>query len=365
MSRLFIGNFSFEQGWNAGFNVTQQVLQLEAELACLWLAVAEQGDEILCPQEFDRHYWSRMRDLGCPQIRPIRPDQPGDSRADRIVPWGWTPAIRKIARQLGIPVDAPDQETVWQANSRLFALNVCAKLKCRLTGEEIGRTLDEVLQLIEFHVQHQQAWIVKPNQGQSGRGQIRGTTFPAGKELATLARLLERQGVVHVEPFLCREMELGGQWEIPAQGPPRFLGLTQLFTDERGVYRGTGVQPLPLTMEQQQEIINTQMQAAIHLQSAGYFGPAGIDAMVFQSENGIRVRAIQDINARWTMGRIAWEWSRRLAPKDTPSNNSGLWQQAATAPAAHSLPLSPIELGGVPIKNRTWWTSRNQKSGSC
>jgi len=374
MSRLFIGNFSFEQGWNAGSNVTRQVLQLEAELACIWLAVAEPGDEILCPQEFGRHYWSRMQDLGCARIRPIRPDQLGDSRADRIVPWGWTPAIRKISRQRKIPIDAPDQETVWQANSRLFASNLCAKLKCQLTGEGIGSTLDEVLQLIEFHVQHQQAWIVKPNQGQAGRGQMRGMTLPAGKELVTLSRLLERQGVLHVEPFLSREMEFGGQWEIPLQGVPRFLGLTQLFTDERGVYRGTGIPPHSLLTEQlQQTLIETQMQAAIHLQSAGYFGPAGIDAMLFQSENGRQVRAIQDINARWTMGRIAWEWSRRLARIMAPaedsgmsSGNSGIWQQTATTPAAHSLALSPTELGGLSVKNRTWWTfSTKMPPSSC
>ncbi|OYW15327.1 MAG: hypothetical protein B7Z55_15100, partial [Planctomycetales bacterium 12-60-4] len=53
--------------------------------------------------------------------------------------------------------------------------------------------------------------------------------------------------------------------------------------------------------------------AGNELQAAGYFGPVGIDAMWYRDANGkLACRPLQDINARWTMGRLALGWRRRF-----------------------------------------------------
>jgi hypothetical protein len=55
------------------------------------------------------------------------------------------------------------------------------------------------------------------------------------------------------------------------------------------------------------------LRAAHLLQRLGYFGPLGIDAMQYRADTGeIRLRPLQDLNARYTMGRLALGFGRFL-----------------------------------------------------
>ena len=50
------------------------------------------------------------------------------------------------------------------------------------------------------------------------------------------------------------------------------------------------------------------------LRAKGYRGPAGIDAMIYRNGEGFNVRPIVEVNPRYTMGRIAHEISKHVAP---------------------------------------------------
>jgi len=362
MPRLFLGNFSFEQARQPGFNLTQQVLRREAELACLWLAVAEPDDEILCPQPIPAEFWSRMEALGCAAVRPLLPDQLSSSRARLLVPWGWTPAVRMMAHRRQHSAAIPSQEAVWRVNSREFAFECCAAQDCLLPGEGLARSLPAARKLIQHVLIQSPGWVVKPNHGQAGRGQLRGTSPPTDKELATLQRLIERQGVVHVEPLLSGKIELSGQWEIPEQGTPELLGLMQLFTDARGTYQATGWKTLHLSLEVESRMIERQRAVVSQIQSTGYFGPVGIDAMVAEGENEIQIRPVQDVNARWTMGRIGWEWGQRFQQGKQHPETSGIWSHSPVAPRPESQLLSPEVIQSLPVLQRMWWTSPGRRN---
>ncbi|WP_437229196.1 hypothetical protein SH661x_001305 [Planctomicrobium sp. SH661] len=349
--RLFVGNFSFEQAWDPGHNSTQQVEQLEAELACVWLAVAEPGDEILTPRPISPEFWKRMTGLGAPPVHPLTATDLHSSKSEILIPWGWTPSVRKLAATLKIATTAPDQEVVWRVNSRDFAFGICQELGEILSGEGIARTLEQAVELIQQNLNAGRAWIVKPLQGQAGRGQLRGSDFPTDKQLATVRRLIERQAGVHIEPLLDRVCEIGVQWEIPATGEPQLLGLTELLSDSRGVYAGSRMNPVVISGSARETLLNTQLKIVTSLQQEGYFGPVGIDSMLYREENEIRLRPVQDVNARWTMGRIGWEWSKRLN-----SGTEGVsWLHSRTSPASEAVPLSPETIAGIPVQRRTWW----------
>jgi hypothetical protein len=67
--------------------------------------------------------------------------------------------------------------------------------------------------------------------------------------------------------------------------------------------------------------VDFEMRVAGTLQRLGYFGPLGIDAMRYRDDTGeIRLRPLQDLNARCTMGRLALGFARLL-----PSNWCGSW----------------------------------------
>ena len=93
------------------------------------------------------------------------------------------------------------------------------------------------------------------------------------------------------------------------------------------------------------------------LTQRGYFGPVGIDAMrYFDADLKIsRTRPLQDINARWTMGRLAAGWFERLGV-DRPMT---WWHgprpvlDAATV-SFEPIATSPEDIDGTPVSHRTW-----------
>ena len=53
----------------------------------------------------------------------------------------------------------------------------------------------------------------------------------------------------------------------------------------------------------------------------GYQGPVGVDSLLWRHTDGkLRLKAIVEVNPRWTMGRVALELEKKLAP-----GVSGLW----------------------------------------
>src|SRR5690606_5718121 len=89
-------------------------------------------------------------------------------------------------------------------------------------------------------------------------------------------------------------------------GDVSFLGVTPLFTRPNGSYLGNGFVDDPNLLTTWREAIETGREVAAEVAAEGYFGPLGIDAMRHRTDDGeIRVRALQDLNARYTMGRLA------------------------------------------------------------
>jgi hypothetical protein len=354
MSRFFVGNFSFEQGGATNGTVPRQIVRFEAEIACLWMAMAVPGDVIFSEFSFDDKYWETLERLGIPRIATVKRSEVRSLAGAEIVPWGWTPGIRRLAQQSLLTSHSPDQETVWRVNSRKFQVELCSDLNLLLPGEHVidsWASLESCLNTVG----DESGWILKPNFGQAGRGHLRGQ----GKRLSqqqqsAIRNLLARQSLITFEPALTPILELGGQWEIPSTGTPELLGLSQLLTDSRGAYRGSGTKDVEIAPEARDTIVRAQLQAALRLQQAGYFGPAGIDAMIHRIGEQVAVRPIQDINARFTMGRIGLEWGLRMHASPL-RRRDGFWLHAKVRPDSNAICLSPKVLGGEPVQHLTWW----------
>ena len=87
MARVFWGNYEFEMALTADRQSLPLRLQrLNAELACCWMAVADEGDRIWCPASIDEEFFTGMLALGLPEVLPIAEtdDVPGENpRGDR------------------------------------------------------------------------------------------------------------------------------------------------------------------------------------------------------------------------------------------------------------------------------------------
>ena len=161
---------------------------------------------------------------------------------------------------------------------------------------------------------------------------IRGRT----KAQAISARRRERGleddlwGPVVVEPWLRRALDLSLLVDVSADGALTVRGLHRFFTSAGGRYLGSwvgrptvGLSPVlarfvtgdgqsPAWIER--ALTRAARIAAAEAHRLGYAGPIGLDALIHETQDGLRLRPLIELNPRLSMGRVALALGRRLGP---------------------------------------------------
>ena len=363
MPRVFLGNFDFEHELAAGhrWQAGAALQRINAELACAWLAVAASEDTLCSQAAIDPEFlriWSETTGF----LPMISPAVDVSSRGGEFVPWGWSERVVEWGNARGLVCRHPPLKIVREVNCRLFSHDLETEWDVGLRDLKVIRSLKELKQ----HLDQTKIvrWVLKARFGMSGRERLlgRGKEFPAAS-LGWLESRLKRDKVVIFEPWVENVAEAGLQWEIPQNGPPQFLGLTPLLTDAQGCYRGNRLEAEPTEVgpEWQSSVVIAR-RAAERIQELGYFGPLGIDAMQYRDATGrLCFRPLQDINARWTMGRLTLGWRRLLKFKEC-----GTWLHWSRGHAENTN-QSSVELGelqaDLPADCHIWKTSPDSIAG--
>lgn len=113
MKKLFIGNFDFEHnlGPYRGWEPPDTIRRVNAELSCVWMAIAVDGDYLWTPQHIEPTYFDEMVEQGLPRVQPVSHESEIREPVE-LIPWGWTDQIRKWADQQGWEYHAPPQAVV-------------------------------------------------------------------------------------------------------------------------------------------------------------------------------------------------------------------------------------------------------------
>lgn len=326
MSRIFLGNFSFEHDLAAAGDtraVHHSGSGLAAELAgsdrnWVWVSIAQTDDVVLTAGEIAADDFSQMAELGLPIPRFMEfAAESIPVHNARLVPWGWTEGVRTLGRARGWECVAPPSDVVREVNSRAFRFAIEREWNIGLPGEDVASSLDELKSVLECPGNAPRGWLLKANFGMSGREARRGRGTHLDENTRNWAqRRLESAGAIIFEPIVERVAEAGIQIEIPHSGEPALVGVTPLLVDRSGVYRGSRFACPASETAAWQPAVETGLRLATRLQQLGYFGPLGIDAMQFRDDAGkIRLRPLQDLNARYTMGRLALGF-RRIVPTE-------------------------------------------------
>ncbi len=340
--RLFLGNFDFEAALvDPSAVASRNAERRNSELAFAWLAIARPGDVIVTDLLPGADDLERFQSLGRGGVRFARLDDKFDSDLEPT-PWGWDERALRWAGKRGLQFSAPPLHAVARANSRLFSVELEQELGCGLDGQAVCRSLDDVHRAVA----RLERWLIKANFGAAGRERISGSAPLSANDAGWLERRIARDGVVLVEPFVNAIAEAGIQWDIPqGSSPPSLIGVVPLRSDARGQYVGSGIANELDFMEPWREAIELAREAAVRVQRLGYFGPLGIDAMRYRDERGdVRVRALQDINARWTMGRLSLGWRDRVPRGNSAFLRSG--PQQPDGPSQTSIRISPYPRDG-------------------
>jgi len=357
--RLFVGNFDFETrlaGGAAGGSATlpAKIARLNAEMAPLWLAVADEGDAIWCPEPIAEPFWSSLADAGLPRVHPVTRLEEV-SAAARLYPWGWNSDVAAWGARAGLTIDAPPLEVVRAANSRKYSAEWESRLGRALPGAATCTSLIDLQhRLIDLRGER---WVLKSEFSHAARERILGDGETLTPEAAAWAgKRFARDGALFLEPWVERVAEVGIQWTIDAAQPgsPILEGVTELLTHPDGRYFGSRF--AGMTRENESwigEATEATRRIAVELGERGYYGPLGIDAMLYRRHGKLAVRPVQDINARWTMGRLSLGWKRLLGP-----HSAGAWfhgeipepfrgQHAGLQPD-RVWPLAPPLVGATP-----------------
>jgi hypothetical protein len=174
---------------------------------------------------------------------------------------------------------------------------------------------------------------LKPRMGTSGRGrvdfradEITGPDSAGARQLARRLPHLASCGGAVLEPWLERVTDLSASLWIEADGTVVIVGSLELLTTPSGGWRGHRgeLDSRGRVFSGRPEDESLREAAAALAGGAageGYFGPAGLDALVFLEPDPAddrtpreRLRPVVELNARYTMGIVTIGAIRRALP---------------------------------------------------
>jgi hypothetical protein len=215
--------------------------------------------------------------------------------------WCPTPsAIRRLVAHGATPLPAPDLAILRRVNHRRF----CAELGQTLPlARYVGTRaeLDVALALAEPGT----SWVLKRPFGFVGRGRrmVRAAGLTTADDAWVEASLRGGEGL-QAEPWVQRSADFAVHGYV-APGGAVVLGVPTIQRcDARGAWQESArAGPGDLTGDERGALLAEAARVATALDSAGYFGPFGIDAFRWSDARGtVTLDPRCEINARYSMG---------------------------------------------------------------
>jgi hypothetical protein len=320
--KAWTGNFDFEHQLASGLSYqrSNHLARINRELAPHLIPLANDGDVVVVDEPFPIDFLHQLQDEGFPQIECVDPAEL--SRDLQWQPWGWSEALIKEFSGSNSEFDrssTPSLAAVQQVNSRAFLFEFEQQhqplnLACEIQSlDDLRAAVSDVMNQSIARQDSPLRWVVKANFSMTGRECMRGTSATIDEPTkGWVQRRLKDGQRLFFEPWLERLDEFSVHWDIPASAvdAPQLVGICKLLCDSKGRFLGNKI--LDVSNHSESDEISNAIESARRLaeaiQTAGYWGPVGLDGMLYQSEeslSGMACRVTQDVNARWSMGRVA------------------------------------------------------------
>ncbi len=224
-----------------------------------------------------------------------------------LSPWGWAQACH-ISHTIDPPYEIP-YNLIVDLNSKetSFILREAhlppnSRIPSMILNRECLAQKDLAVWLREFYLINNQFYI-KHYWGTSGRlSTIYSGVNLSVKKTNFWKNEIKKYGGILIEKKIDFDKEWSLQVEFAAHGQYKIQGLTELLSGSDGCYLGT------IIRRKKSEKLNAAVDflrpVIQYLAKKGYTGPAGFDL----AEISPNCFMLFEINARYTMGRIALEW---------------------------------------------------------
>jgi hypothetical protein len=266
-------------------------------------------------------------------------------------PWAWGPDSLELLEPLFAQVTGEARTASQCFNERIarlysktwsadFLRTVLAKIPSPepwlCTADEAGVAVDnlegalEAIAAIRRRGHHRV--VAKEALGLAGHNAIRlWEPEMLAAQQQWLARALRHGRQLVIEPWLERELDFSVQLEMGPRGL-KLCGYTGLINDRKGQFQANWAaanydrrlpgnvaalfrEPTDISNRLQRLYDDILSLLEAELQSAGFVGPVGIDALVYRTPQGdCRLKPVVEINPRCTMGRLTLELMKRTCP---------------------------------------------------
>jgi len=357
-------------GLGLGHDPSARVRAVQAALESLPMFLAGDEDVVLVRRPPSPGFLRRLQECGfsIPEFtahgaspRALAAGDLGGRRLGGLCPWGWSPDSVALAEPLFEQVRGEERRgpnEVWNERIRqLYSKAWSAGFLRRFLEahpeesswlcdpEVIGCACDAMAPVEEAVTGYQARGfgtvVVKAAFGAAAQNQVRlgppnQVVWQDERQRRQVEKLLEEYGAVVVEPWLDKVVDLSVQLQIGAPGTLRVVGNSRFVTNARGQYIGSLVRPIEAGLgadtrrlldgdgsdPQRLARLSGKLGAMLGDEAGdtGFAGPLGVDALVYESRLGLRLKPVVEINPRYTMGRLVLEMSPRVC-----SDHTAVW----------------------------------------
>jgi hypothetical protein len=284
------------------------------EMSWHYLFAAGAGDSLIVHRELPGDFLAYLESKGLALPRLVL--HPAFTPASLFSPFGWNAHAQGLSARYAEGPAHPDLRIVRIANSRAFNLEVEREWG---GADALGRLFQSLDTLETFLAARDEplGWVAKGDHGHAGTANRRVPSGPLREaDHVALAALFAGHGQVVLEPWHERLMDMSVGFTVGKAGVIRDFRGHILLNSRDGAFLGVRILPgrrPPEPWDLALEACAEELGRA--LDTLGYFGPVGMDAYVWNSPGGPRLRTLVDINARRSMSLPAHGLADRMPGK--------------------------------------------------
>lgn len=337
---VYLNNFEVERVWGrdeprlpgSGLSFSSATVNRIEEVGVL---LADEHDAVVLKEAVDPGYAAYLHTLGAAEGMHLTVDRNVPDRSvtldalesprlleslrgladgrTYLMPLGISPDEERLAEATGLPLAGPSAAVCKQVNGKIFSRELVDAAGLTAVPGAVCRTVEELAAALDVHLfRTGTPVVVKESLGVSGRGMV---VIEDRKRGERLLRMVERRAgadrrvSVVVERWIDKQTDLNYQFVVGRGGEVRFETVKTALT-ENGVHRGH-LFPPALRPDQVDELRTAAGVIGKELAAAGYFGLAGVDALL--AADGTLYPCLE-INARFNMATYQNRIAERLIP---------------------------------------------------
>jgi hypothetical protein len=345
-------------------------------LASLFGLLAHQDDCLVCPlaPSVDHRRVLAAAGLDLPQLvvsNDLKTADLGHDLVEELIPWALSPVLEQAVSSWSIRAGKP----LWQPSWRQFFSKAWAADRLRVwtashphpkvcDAEQVGVVCRDIKKVISSLSDF--PMVIKAPFSTSGRDRRRVMSLEGVGGLSSwIDGELERSGELLVEPWLERLVDLSVQFFVGADGV-EFKGFSRFWTSSGGRYRGAwiGRWDQSLSVEIRRELMSEEETTSLvdtlkalaawlgdQMAEEGFYGPVGIDAMLYRMDGVIKLKPLVEVNPRHTMGTVALRLNKAIERRScgfwafiSKQDLKGMGMPSFVAFAEHFKSVAPLDI---------------------